>query len=129
MHPASGQAALKAAGLFDQFRKFARYDAQDLRVMGPDGEVIFHRKYEGQEEDPEIDRSDLRDILVNPIPSDRIKWNMVIKDILKHEDGSLNMHFTNGHETKGFKLVVSADGIWTKARKLVSVLASVASVF
>src|ERR1051325_3923831 len=50
LHTQSGQQALRDAGLWDQFLKHARYDAQEMKILVKSGDVIFEDGPSGREE-------------------------------------------------------------------------------
>ncbi|PTB64939.1 FAD/NAD(P)-binding domain-containing protein [Trichoderma citrinoviride] len=114
IHAETGQRALKEAGLFDEFKKHARYDDAVFTLANQKGERVFQA---GQDRDaPEIDRVMLRQILLNSIPNDRIRWNHALRSITLDEDGHRILQFSDGNSTSGFKLVIGADGAWSKVR-------------
>src|SRR5882757_1163051 len=41
LHPQGGQVALREAGLFDEFRRHSRPEAQAMKLLKYDGTVIF----------------------------------------------------------------------------------------
>lgn len=78
---------------------------------------------EGEDTDrPEIDRRDLRVLLLDSVPDDKIKWGSKVERVQKQDDGMMSVHFTNGCIESGFRLVVGADGARSKARGLVGFL-------
>ncbi|KAI8719699.1 putative Salicylate hydroxylase [Fusarium sp. LHS14.1] len=82
-----GQAAIKKAGIFDEFKKHARYDAQAVKIMDRDGNV--HASSDGMDiERPEIDRASLRQILLDSLPETSIKWGHNLKYV--EDDGTLH---------------------------------------
>lgn len=120
IHVDDGQLALREAGLFDAFKEHARYGATNV-IADKDGKV-FAKHDEDVEANgrPEIDRKDLRQILLTSIPEVRVQWNRKVKQVVRSDDGSMEVHFEDGHTESGFRLVVGADGAWSKARSLVS---------
>jgi 2-polyprenyl-6-methoxyphenol hydroxylase-like FAD-dependent oxidoreductase len=67
MHEESGQAALRAAGLYDQFREIIHPGGEEMRILDKDATVRFHD--EGNEENrPEVNRGALRNILLGALP-------------------------------------------------------------
>lgn len=60
---------------------------------------------------PEIDRSKLRDILLDSIPPDSIQWNKSLIRVKPTEGPNVkyNLHFADGVEVD-FDLAVGADG-------------------
>jgi hypothetical protein len=127
LHESSGQLALKRAGLFDTFSKdLARWDAACFRLLNSAGDTIANFSDIGDR--PEIDRFQLRHLLLDSIPSEKIRWNHAVKSVEKSCPSDRNafggngcvIHFTNGTSASGFRLVVGADGVWSKVRSLVS---------
>ncbi|KAK0103330.1 hypothetical protein ONS95_005359 [Cadophora gregata] len=118
IHAETGQRALREAGLFEEFKKFARYDDTAVAIADKRGKRILEM---GQERDaPEIDRKDLRRILLESIPKEKIKWGRALKAAEIGENGSPILKFANGAVLDGFKLVVGADGAWSKVRRLIT---------
>ena len=74
----------------------------------------------GDKDKPEIDRKDLRQLLLSSIPDSKVRWGCKIQNVQKESDGSVSVHGANGRVEPGFRLVVGADGAWSKVRKLVS---------
>jgi 2-polyprenyl-6-methoxyphenol hydroxylase-like FAD-dependent oxidoreductase len=70
LHPESGQQALADAGLAGRFRSEARPEGEEHRIVDPAGRTLVHHKpdpgsFSGR---PEIDRSALRDLLLDSLP-------------------------------------------------------------
>jgi 2-polyprenyl-6-methoxyphenol hydroxylase-like FAD-dependent oxidoreductase len=111
---------LQEAGLLDQFKSLARYDATNT-IADAKGTVYARFEPEGGDQDrPEIDRKDLRALLLSSIPANRVCWGRRVQHVQRDTDGSMSVHFTDGSIESGFRLVVGADGTWSKARSLVS---------
>lgn len=120
LHPGSAQRALREAGVFDEFKTYGRYgDATIHRLFRHNGENMFNFG-EGRDA-PEIDRWALRKVLLSGIPRDRIHWKTGVAKADRSETGDVVLTFANGETATGFKLVVGADGTWSKLRHLVSV--------
>lgn len=117
IHRGSGQLALEEAGLIEEFRNHARLDCVTT-LADKQGNVAMSLQQESDR--PEIDRKALRQLLLESIPEDRVQWNSKVARVVKEEDGKMAVHLTNGSVHSGFKLVVGADGAWSKARSLVS---------
>jgi 2-polyprenyl-6-methoxyphenol hydroxylase-like FAD-dependent oxidoreductase len=128
LHSTSGQLALKRAGLFDKFSKdLARWDAACFRILDSNGETVVNFSEIGDR--PEIDRWQLRQLLLDSIPSAKIQWGHGVHSIEKSagkETGitaeDCTIHFVNGNSATGFRLIIGADGAWSKVRPLVSIL-------
>ncbi|KAM0702106.1 hypothetical protein Q7P35_011016 [Cladosporium inversicolor] len=119
LHEGSGLLALQEAGLFEEFKKKARYDVP-LVVADMHGEVRL-RHGDGEDTDrPEIDRRDLRLLLLGSVPNDKIRWGAKVERVHKEGDDMMSICFADGTVESGFRLVVGADGAWSKARSLVT---------
>lgn len=124
--PEGGQAALKSAGLLPEFKKFARYDAACFTIQDYQGNLRT-RTGEGRDR-PEIDRVQLRQLLLRSIPEHRIKWNKKLLGAEIDETKTTScsttaadciLRFVDGTSESGFRLVVGCDGAWSKVRHLV----------
>ncbi|KLO92186.1 tetracycline resistance protein [Fusarium fujikuroi] len=119
IHASSGQLALKEARLFDKFKSLARWDASRVFMQNPAGTVkaVF-----GEDRDaPEIDRLQLRKLLLDSIPPQKIRWAHGVKSVEKGEKAVKHLiHFSNGTSASGFGLIVGADGAWSKVRPLLN---------
>ncbi|KAL7944067.1 FAD/NAD(P)-binding domain-containing protein [Trichoderma barbatum] len=94
IHGKTGQIVLKEAGLFDEFKKYARWDATKTLVQDKNGttHLVF-----GEEQDaPEIDRASLRKILLESIPPSKIQWNHAVGSVEKLDSGETVINFKNG---------------------------------
>lgn len=129
LHPNGGQAALVEAGLWEQFKKYARPEADVLKVIKNDGEILWDGnttdKVEIPEEEkfnnrPEIDRTDLKHILLDAVKPESIRWGKHLKEAVGGENGTYDLHFTDSTVDTQLNLVIGADGAWSKVRKLVS---------
>jgi 2-polyprenyl-6-methoxyphenol hydroxylase-like FAD-dependent oxidoreductase len=129
LHPKGGQAALVEAGLWEQFKKYARPESDVLKVVKNDGEILWDGntvdKVEIPEEEkfnnrPEIDRSALKHILLGAVKPESVQWGKHLKEAVAGENGTYDLHFTDSTVQTNFDLVVGADGAWSKIRKLVS---------
>ncbi|KAE8393476.1 hypothetical protein BDV23DRAFT_170172 [Aspergillus alliaceus] len=126
LHGPSGQLALKRAGLFDEFsRNFARWDASRMSIVDSAGAAVVSLG-EGRDA-PEIDRIQLRQLLLDSVPADKIRWGRAVRTIARREerdngtkDNGCVIHFTDGTSASGFRLIVGADGAWSKVRPLVT---------
>jgi 2-polyprenyl-6-methoxyphenol hydroxylase-like FAD-dependent oxidoreductase len=129
LHPEGGQRALREAGLWDAFVKHARPESDVMKVVKNDGEVLWdgngpdarvvseEEKYNNR---PEIDREKLKEVLLEGVKSENIKWGKKLKEVVEVGEGKLDLHFADGEVVKGLDLVVGADGAWSKVRALLS---------
>ena len=118
LHTDTGLAALREAGLYDEFLKYARFDGEAIVIS--DKKLLRYVNAGGTEAKnsrgrPEIDRVKLRLLLLESLPVEVVRWNHRLQKV----DADLSLHFDHGIE-KGFDLVVGADGAWSKVRPLVT---------
>ena len=116
LHTDTGQAALRAAGLEQEFLAAARREGQDLRMLDHTGTMLLQ---EDTPDDapmlrPEIDRADLRDLLLRSLPEGTVRWGSVFT----HADGRI-LHFADG-STATYDLLVGADGANSRVRRLLT---------
>jgi 2-polyprenyl-6-methoxyphenol hydroxylase-like FAD-dependent oxidoreductase len=93
-----------------------------LTIADMHGNVKLRQDNDGDTDRPEIDRRDLRLMLLGAVPKEKIQWGRKIKEVQKQDDGKMAVRFTNGSTESGIRLVVGADGAWSKCRRLVSFL-------
>ena len=119
IHEDSGQIALRAAGLYDEFRALVHQGGEETRVLDRNAVVHLSEQDTGDGDRPEIDRGQLRDLLLSSIPKETIHWGAKVRSAHPLPDGRHEVHLTDGtHFTTD--LLVGADGAWSKIRPLVS---------
>jgi 2-polyprenyl-6-methoxyphenol hydroxylase-like FAD-dependent oxidoreductase len=116
LHPRSGQYALSLAGLTEQFRARARYQDQGTRLLDKTGAVLFE---EGEDDRPEIDRTELRAMLLNSLDPEVVRWGHRVDSIRPLDEGVHELIFADGRAAT-FDLVVGADGAWSRVRPMLS---------
>ncbi|MGW7621413.1 FAD-dependent oxidoreductase [Streptomyces antimycoticus] len=112
----SGQRALREAGLIDQFHAIARGEGQDMRLLEPDGTLLLQEDTpdDAPLERPEVDRADLRNLLLDSLPEGVVRWGRAFTSA----DSGL-LHFTDGSSAT-YDLLVGADGAQSRVRALLT---------
>ncbi|GES33244.1 NAD(P)/FAD-dependent oxidoreductase [Streptomyces angustmyceticus] len=67
----------------------------------------------------EIDRSDLRRLLLDSLAPGTVRWNSYLRTLHPLGDGRHRAEFDDGH-SETFDLVVGADGTWSRVRPMLS---------
>ncbi|MER7768725.1 NAD(P)/FAD-dependent oxidoreductase [Kitasatospora sp. NPDC096140] len=119
IHEDSGQQALRAAGLHDDFLKIIHPGGQALRLLGPDGTVHVAEEDDATGGRPEVDRGDLRDLLLNSLPDGTVHWGRKATGARPLDGGRHEVSFADG-TTLTTDLLVGADGAWSRIRPLLS---------
>jgi 2-polyprenyl-6-methoxyphenol hydroxylase-like FAD-dependent oxidoreductase len=119
MHEESGQAALRAAGLFEEFRAKVHPGGEAMRILDKHGSVRYDDSDDGGGGRPEINRNDLRRILLDSLPEGVIRWGAKATAARVLGDDRHEVSFADG-STVTTDLLVGADGAWSKVRQLVS---------
>ncbi|KAI9788247.1 MAG: hypothetical protein M1816_007013 [Peltula sp. TS41687] len=122
LHDDTGIAALREAGLYDEFFKFARFDGDAMVVC--DKKMLRYINMKSTKEGswlsqtrPEIDRMQLRRLLLDSLPDGIVHWGHRLRSI---DPQDLSLHFEHGVVERGFDLVVGADGAFSKVRPLLT---------
>ncbi|MGE6762991.1 FAD-dependent oxidoreductase [Corallococcus interemptor] len=119
LHGDSGLRALREAGLESAFKAVARYDDQGDAIYDAQGTLHFQHNEASSGDRPEIDRTQLRSLLLDSLPSERIRWGSKVSAVEPLPDGRYRVMGPVGVLGE-FDLVVGADGAWSRIRPLVS---------
>src|SRR5579875_61570 len=119
IHEESGQAALRAAGLFGEFRALIHPGGEAMRVVDPGGQVRMSEADDGDGSRPEVDRGQLRDLLLAGLPDGTVRWGSRVTGAAPLGGGRHRVTLADGSEIHT-GLLAGADGAWSRIRPLVS---------
>ncbi|RQO31488.1 2-polyprenyl-6-methoxyphenol hydroxylase [Taibaiella sp. KBW10] len=125
LHFESGLKAIEATGLTDAFKERYRPGAEKGRLLDKHTHILYDEHDKEGAKDfghelfrPEIDRSDLRALLLNSLQPDTLVWDSHVLS-LSRQGAQWKLVFKNG-TTATADLVIGADGASSKLRPLVT---------
>jgi 2-polyprenyl-6-methoxyphenol hydroxylase-like FAD-dependent oxidoreductase len=119
IHAESGQVALRAAGLYDQFRALILPGGEELRILDRHGAVQFSEADDGDGDRPEVERGALRDLLLDSLPAGTVRWGARVTGARPLGAGRHHVTLADGRSFTT-DLLIGADGAWSRIRPLVS---------
>lgn len=114
LHPATGQAALRRAGLLADY--FARARPMGRTILDQQGQVIFTTP--PHTDSPEINRNDLRQLLLGSLAPGTVVWDRRFTS-LEPQAGRWRLSFEQGPTTEA-DVVIGANGGMSTARSYVT---------
>ena len=119
LHADTGQRAMRLAGLEAEFLAAARFEDQGDRLYDQHGALLYDRDGAVECDDrPEIDRTVLRQILLDSLETGTVRWGTKIDAITPCDGGGFHVVVNGTHEP--FDIVVGADGAWSRVRPLLT---------
>ena len=121
IHQDNGQPAVRAADLWEQFEQIIHRGGEATRVLDSRATVLRDDRDTGELKRPEVDRGQLRDMLIDSLPADAIQWGHRVTAVRSTPTGSgrFEIEFADGTSvTTG--LLIGADGAWSKVRPLLT---------
>ncbi|WP_126974436.1 FAD-dependent oxidoreductase [Gynurincola endophyticus] len=127
LHETSGLEAIRRAGVLAEFYQKYRPEAGLLRVVKNNMEIVFDDHVAGKisEQRPEIDRADLRDILLQSLQPGTVVWDCHFLSMEKAAEG-WELFFKDGRSFYA-DIVIAADGANSKIRPLITTIQPVYS--
>ena len=116
IHQDTGQAALQAAGLLDAFGRLTLENGDAMRILDKTGAVRMTSDGDGLR--PEIERGELRNLLLSSLPAGLVRWNARVTGISRVKN-QFNLSFVDG-SVATTDVLIGADGAWSTVRPLVS---------
>ncbi len=103
------------------FRAAARPEGQDLRLAEPDGTLLLRRDTpdDAPLTHPEVDRGDLRDLLLDSLPAETVVWGRAFDHATALPGGGHRLHFADGGHAD-HALAAGTDGARSRVRALVT---------
>lgn len=115
----TGQVALRDAALFNNFRELVRPAEDAKRVVDSRGQVLFDWPGSTLGTRPEVDRGELRKMLIDSLPAGTIHWGHKAARVAVTTHGRPEVEFDNGSSVAA-DVVVGADGAWSTVRRALS---------
>ena len=119
IHDDTGLPALETAGLLEEFRGLILEGREATRILDRDGTVLLDEPDEGTGGRPEVQRGELRRILLEALPADAVRWGHKVSGVRALGEGRHEVSFADG-TTAVTSLLVGADGAWSRVRPLLS---------
>ncbi len=116
IHEDTGQAALRAAGLFEGFKAITLEEGDATRVLDKTGTVRLADDGNGMR--PEVERGALRDLILSSLPDGMVRWGARVTNVAQVGAG-YEVTFADGSIVTT-DMLIGADGAWSKVRNLLS---------
>ncbi|MFJ7079002.1 FAD-dependent oxidoreductase [Streptomyces sp. NPDC098781] len=119
IHAETGQAALHVARLHEDFLAKIHRGGEALRILDKHARVLRDEADDGSGGRPEIDRGDLRALLLSSLPEGTVRWNAQVTVARPQGEGRQEVVLADGGSFTT-DLLIGADGAWSRVRPLLS---------
>ncbi|QJD66467.1 FAD-dependent monooxygenase [Xanthomonas campestris pv. badrii] len=119
IHAHTGQHALEAAGLLEDFRRMINPGGETVRVLDRHAAVLYEELDDGTGSRPEVPRGALRKLLLDSLPDGMVRWDHKVTTVVPLGAGRHRLEFANGTSAET-ALLVGADGAWSRVRPLLT---------
>ncbi|MEV6903940.1 NAD(P)/FAD-dependent oxidoreductase [Amycolatopsis sp. NPDC051372] len=119
IHDYNGQIAVAACGLTDEFTGLILDGRQQMRILDKHGTVLLDKADDGTGGRPEVQRGELRQLLLDSLPAGTVRWGHKVTSARTLADGRHEVTFADGSVVLA-DLLVGADGAWSRVRPLLS---------
>nr|WP_179508090.1 NAD(P)/FAD-dependent oxidoreductase [Sphingomonas melonis] len=119
LHEHSGQRAVRELGLYGKFLTLVRPGEDAKRVVDREATVLLDRPGNAASARPEIDRGELRQMLLSTLPPGVVRWGHKVSSVRATGSSRHTVAFANGSAVETM-LLVGADGAWSRVRPLLT---------
>ncbi|EIW70791.1 hypothetical protein TREMEDRAFT_38404 [Tremella mesenterica DSM 1558] len=122
LHTGTGLRALKETGLLEDAQKLMRPEGEAMKVMNRSGNVLWDENGDGAwvtpGSRPEIDRTDLRNLLLSSLTPDTVSWGHEITSCIALTPTEYQITFFPPHPPVITSILIGADGAFSRIRPL-----------
>jgi 2-polyprenyl-6-methoxyphenol hydroxylase-like FAD-dependent oxidoreductase len=119
LHEQSGQRALLELGLIEAFHGLVRPGEDAKRIVNRQGRVLLDRPGNPASARPEIERGELRTLLLRALPAGTVRWGRKVSAVITEGPGRHVVAFADSSRVVT-ALLIGADGAWSRVRPLLT---------
>lgn len=117
IHDDSGRIAIRTADLDKEFSELILAGGEARRVLDKEANVWISS--EGPGGRPEVERGELRQLLLDSLPENTVRWGAKVVDTTIGPEGRPEVTLADG-STIFSDVLVGADGTWSRVRRLLT---------